>query len=609
MYLTKEINGLSLNNITSYNTSPTIQSYGTTSASISWYSVPNAVSYEVFLSNDNVTYSLYASTSANTLSLSGLDQNSRYYLNIIAKVNGGFGYTSFQTSASIGPTLLIYDGLSGSYGTLLNSRTTDVGNLTWTANNAYILSGNNKITLSTEIDGAFAYLTLPYTSYKIETELVSTYSDDYNKYYSALLINYINANNFMHIEPSTENDQIYIYRCIGGVYTLIYTIPRTISNGEIIPIKVDIENTEITLEIGGLSKFTFVNSWLTPTHKVGFRCSRAGAPTIYGSAGKFYVYERINRIRWPYFTKDVVAQPVVALGTTGQWDDIDINNPNIVWDVDRNEWILNYSGYGGRIEDVQDYGYATSNSLNGPWVKVSANPVLSADVLDGKWAFNGGLARWKNKYWSVQGSGGGTSLRLRISNDMYTWTDHGIVWAPSAGTYYNNAVFDAFLRVTQDDRLELWCAAADAGGIRRIVRAYVNEDYTITKPASYYLEPPSFLFGNQFIGEPSVYVPPGKEGQEYLINFDSGTFNSASRSIAQAVTIDGGATWTWRLDASKADPARPFESVQNFDSFVIVDNGVMHLFYGAAAYNGATLGIGIQIGHSSCNWTYSSLSY
>ena len=611
MYFINNLNSLSLQTTSaSYNTAPKTDNFGSTSASISWYAVPNAIEYSVMLSiNNGLTYNLYNTTTNTNTTISGLDPSTTYHVRIYAKINGGFGFTTFDTTSASGPSLLISDTFIGSYGTSLNNRTTTTGNLTWVANNTYILSGNGKVILNTEVDGVIAYVSLPYSSYHIETSLASTYSDDNNKYYSALLLNYINDNNYFHIEPSSENDAIYIYRKIGGEFTLTYTLPRTITNNEVLNFKVDIENDEITLSINGLPTFVFQNIWLTPTHKVGYRCSRSGSPSVLGSVGEFLIYERYNRIRWPYFTKDVSAVPVVALGASGQWDDVDVNNPNIVWDVDRSEWILNYSGYGARQQDIQDYGYAISNSLNGPWVKSSANPVLSADAQDDKWAFNGGLARWKNKYWSVQGSDGGTSLRLRTSTNMYNWVDRGIVWSPSAGTYYNNAVFDAFLRTTENDTLELWCAVADGSGVRRIARAYVNENYTVTIPQSYYLAPPSLLFGNQFIGEPSVYVPPGKEGVQYLINFDSGTFNSNSRSIAQAVTIDGGQNWVWRLDASKADPSRPFESVQNFDSFVIVDNNIMHLFYGAAAYNGATLDIGIQIGHSQCSWPYTSLIY
>lgn len=527
-----------------------------------------------------------------------------------AKVNASLAATNIDIFAGAGSIIASYitDTFVGADDTPLNGRTTTTGAATWTAGSEYTLDGTGAIKMAaSNADGILAFVTVPQTRFKFTTQLASTFGDTDNKAYMALLIHYIDANNFMHIEPDPQNNVVHIYRKVGGNYTLIFDLPMTLTSGQLVPVTIGIEGNEIKFEIGGFTKFTYFENNITASYKVGFRASSVGTPPAPCRATAIDIAPRGNTIRWPVFTKDASATPIIALGAGGAWDNTDVNNPTVFWHAASSKWICNYSGYNSTQNQIQDFGYALADSLTGPWTKYASNPVIEADGLDDKWAFNGGIAFWQGKYWSVQGSNGGNSLRVRTSTDGYAWTDRGIQWSPGqGGSYCSVTVYDAFLRVTETDQLELWCGVYD-GSLRRIARGYVNADYTITKPASAIFAPPTNVFGNVSIGEPSVFVPPGKEGQEILLSYDSNIFSSTHRSVAHAASLDGGVTWEHRIFASEGVASRPWEALQNFDSHMLLDNNVLHLWYGGAAYDGNVLDIGIQIGHASMPWTYSTL--
>ena len=107
-------------------------------------------------------------------------------------------------------------------------------------------------------------------------------------------------------------------------------------------------------------------------------------------------------------------------------------------------------------------------------------------------------------------------------------------------------------------------------------------------------------------GEPMVYVPPGKEGKEMLITFDTAYANATGdRFISQALTVDGGATWHYRVGALLKGTG--WESKQVFDSCIHQGAGNLYLLYGGADITGAALNLDIQIGIAYAPFPYTSL--
>ena len=122
--------------------------------------------------------------------------------------------------------------------------------------------------------------------------------------------------------------------------------------------------------------------------------------------------------------------------------------------------------------------------------------------------------------------------------------------------------------------------------------------------------PPIDVFGQVYVGEPSVYVPAGQEGKQILISFDGNAMRDSvqcQRRVCQAASLDGGTSWRFRVAASKPAGGGAWESLQNFDSHIERDGNALRLFYAGSDTVGGSLDLNIQLGRSDAVWPVDSL--
>lgn len=317
---------------------------------------------------------------------------------------------------------------------------------------------------------------------------------------------------------------------------------------------------------------------------------------------------------------NVVATAAATSVTLGTWNGTDLNDPSVAYDPINNRWVMAATGYydDGTHAGIQTLGIYYAATLDSPWVAEPLNPVL-ADAATGKYNMNGALV-WYLDHWiyacGSKASNGNiaSAFTFYTSTDLKTWTKQPNLFQPGAsGSFDSAGCYDAFLRVRQDGvTLELWYAGVTTGGgNRKIGMAYsrdgANSWIRSTTPM---LNPPLFDLGGfgaggNYFAEPSAVVPPGKEGKEMLVFFDT-SFAAAptARKIGQAITVDGGATWHYRI-ASTAGSG--WESAQNFDSHPIITPSRFYLFFGGANVAGSALNLNIQIGQQVTEWNSASL--
>lgn len=131
---------------------------------------------------------------------------------------------------------------------------------------------------------------------------------------------------------------------------------------------------------------------------------------------------------------------LISAGSGGQWDDVHVKDPSLVWDGA--QFVCYYSGFDGSAYRI---GRATCATLTGSWTKYGSNPVLD---LGGGGAFDeDGLsfpavlyepadtgAEWKMWYCgfpngATAGNPQGQLVGYATSSDGLSWTKHGAVLA------------------------------------------------------------------------------------------------------------------------------------------------------------------------------------
>lgn len=308
--------------------------------------------------------------------------------------------------------------------------------------------------------------------------------------------------------------------------------------------------------------------------------------------------------------------------TIGEWDGEDVNNPNVTWDPVNNRWVLYYSGYfsdgsnAGAGTRFQHMGVAYATDLMGPWTKDPSNPVFTSSSGDGIYAMNGGLVYHGGQWVHLYGSSTASVIAVATSPDLHTWTRSGTaIPRGSTGEWDQHSVFDGFIRERQDGVLECWYAGRDPSLARGIGRATsIDGGYTWVKdPANPILSPSQLAFlQSSMVGEPSVLVLDGKEDQELLVLFDCPNLAPASagfvsnRRVGGALTFDGGASWRFRTTLMDVGSAAAWDSKQAFDSFMMVEDGTLYLFYAGADTTGPALNLNIQVGVATQEWTYTT---
>src|SRR6185312_8094893 len=255
------------------------------------------------------------------------------------------------------------------------------------------------------------------------------------------------------------------------------------------------------------------------------------------------------------------SNPLVSLGAGGAYDSNDCNDPNLVFDTPNNRWVMYYSAYNGAKPQSKAFAFATS--IGGPYTKNAGNPAFqSSDSTSA--GEDGGLVFWNNLWWSTYGRSNDNKIGMATSPDLVTWTDRGEVLPLNCPGFSAN-VSGSFLRITQDgSTMQLWYAVNSGNTIGFVTS---TDGVHFTKGAQY-----QFLTEEVGLGQPNqiysvhAYVPPGKEGKEYLVSVDHYTWAFANeRVITQYVTIDGGQTWHSRY-AALAKSGAGWESNQVFDA-------------------------------------------
>lgn len=522
--------------------------------------------------------------------------------------NSTISYSRDRPSASrilINPVQYIADNFFDTDGTPISSHTPQVGGV-WTQTNAnsfWIQASSLQANRKT--DGDLAVIDCGQSDYNLSASLTS-YSDGTNASGVGLVFRYVDASNFWYCYIDSKNNVCNVYNVASGVSTLMINQYSTINSSMSYLIKLKCKGNNITLFIDNIEIVTVVSSINASATKIGMRYGKTGG-TGNIAIWKNLVVELFTGLvlDWPQFT-EYVSNPVIPLGGVGSWDHKDINNPNVVWDPNNNVWQMYYSGYDGDGDNIQEFGLASATNLLGPWTKNASNPILTSNGTDGIYAWNGGLIYWNGLWYNYYCSNNATKIRVATSPDLVTWTRQQIALdLGTAGTWDSGGPFDGFARIRQDgNTIELWYAAQDSGNTKRGLGYATSTDglnftRNIFNPV---FVTPSWanVFSN--IGEPSIYVPTGQEGKQMLLSFDS-CFTTGNRFISQAITIDGGKTWHYRVGALNKD-ASGWASTQNFDSFIMVNSGTMYLFHSGADLPGTALALDIQIGVA----TYTPLS-
>ena len=423
---------------------------------------------------------------------------------------------------------------------------------------------------------------------------------------AGLVFRYANAQNYWYYElqPDQGDGGFAVFRVIDAEPTKVMVWTSPYAAGSLHDLRVDIFECDITLWADGVEIGT-ISDTTTGYGATGYGL-RAGSaqPCTFDSIGAApFAGTRIN---WPRVELGRPATLDVPLGAEGSWEDTDINDPNVVWDHDTMRWANAYTGYRDDPNDTaihQQLGIAYADTLNGPWTKAPGNPVFGV-ADDSQNAENGGLVyvpvfrKWLHNY-NVAGSG---EIRFATAEHLTgPWTRIAPVLLGS----------DPFLRVQEDGvTVECWWGAGYPNA--KLYRALSTDlGQSWSAPEVTIATNPKFgAFGGN--AEPTVYVPPGKEGKEMLVfcdiveNVHGSPFR---RSIVCAATLDGGTTWHWRLVGGGSNQEDAFDRNQWFDSSPVYAEGAFHLFIGAAKYDGLILNIGIQLGHVAVDWSpYRTLS-
>jgi predicted GH43/DUF377 family glycosyl hydrolase len=293
--------------------------------------------------------------------------------------------------------------------------------------------------------------------------------------------------------------------------------------------------------------------------------------------------------------------PVLDLGSTGEWDDTQHYFPNVIYDGQK--YVLWYSGYNGTTWRV---GYATTQDEDG-WMKYPTNPVLDLGVP----------TSWDDDYVahpSVYYDGvtfhmwysGESAINNRIG---YASSPDGIVWTkypdpvvdlgPSSSwddyhTYSPTVLFDGVL-------FHMWYSGFD-GSIWRIGYANSSDGISWTKHPMPVLDLGSGTsWDDERVYSPSVIFDgttyhmwyAGYDGSNYRMGYAT-SINGINwtRNGANPV-FDVGAGGTW-------------DDTRVFGPTVIYFENLYHMWY--TGFDGTNYKIGYATSADGITWTKSALN-
>lgn len=496
-----------------------------------------------------------------------------------------------RSPASASPTTLAGDSFAGTAATSLSGRSSDRGTAqTWTVvSGTWQIDGSGHVSPTAATDGLLAVMPLPAavsSSYSVSLDVVIGKSGA-SSISQGLVFRYVDSSNYWYFQaPPSGGNNWQVYKVVAGTHTQVLQFGITKTNGTTVTMRLDIWGRDVTVYLDGVEIYTIVDATNAAVQKIGLRQGISGGFATPGVFSNLRVTSYASaKLNVPRLDASPSVQ-VIPHGTAGSWDDTDDNNPNVVWDPVNNRWVLYYSGFtSASSSTIQGMGLAYADSLDGPWTKDPSNPVVPAATGNVE---NGALIYHFGRWIKVEDGGG-----WYTSSDLHTWTPLTVFGIAPIG--------DPFLRVNENGLLEVWYGnAIPATAIMRQASA----DGGVTwDPAVTVLSIPAYLTTRGH-GEPSVWVPPGKEGVEAIVFVDTINEGAGHGVISAVVTVDGGTTWHWHQIAGGSGSG--FDSFQKFDSFPVgVDpvTGVFYLFHSGAPLPGGEVNLDSTIGRMAVQFT------
>ncbi|HUC90007.1 MAG TPA: hypothetical protein VMR45_04350 [Patescibacteria group bacterium] len=509
---------------------------------------------------------------------------------------------------SIYSTATLQDDFNDINGTLLSNHTLNIAppKAKWsqTSTTAFYIQ-SNLLVPDRLANFDRAWITSGITNFTVTCTLTPYYVSSTVKNMPGIMFYYLNNSNYYYFILDGAST-IYMYQVLNGSTNQLMNIPFSQVSGRAVALRLDCVGGNITLWLDGEEVVTYTIINPTVTSVVGIRSDVGSGGSSEGNAswGNLKVQPYLgSAYNWPIFKKG--SSPIISLGGNGSWESTDIHNPSVVYNPRNSTYNLLYSGYYSGSAGYQQLGLSYTNTIEGAWTKAST-PVFNPSPSS--WQ-NGGICYKNGLSYYIYETNNATTLGLATSPDLNEWTViNSNVISGTASQWDSNGIFDAFLRLRQDgNTFELWYTGSSSSGARAIGYATSTDGVSWTKCINNpVIAQPYWQTQTISLGEPSVFVPPGREGTEVLVSFDAALNGSTGkRFIAQALTVDGGVSWSYRMMASAPGEAL-WQSVQNFDSFIWYENGRLYLFHSGASTVGTAVGLGSQIGLSVAEWPYGS---
>lgn len=512
------------------------------------------------------------------------------------------------SSRSSRPLLYLQDLFTDTNSTAISSHTANLasfGGWSQTNVNSYYIQ-NNTLQPNRQTDGDLATIDSGVSDFSISATIVPSNSGT-TRGIPGIVFRYFNSTNFWYAEVDSYQNTVKIYEVNGGSFNMRVEYNTTVTSDVALSLRVDCIGPNIVLYLNGTEIVTYVSTFNQYMTKVGMRVGISGSPATRVSWDNFQVAPFTGTvINWPVFT-EYASNPILTLGAGGSWEDTDINNANVVYDAANSRYVLHYSGFDGNAGKQQSGGFAYSTTLPGTWTKDAGNPLFDG-LSYGIDSMNGGLVKSGSTWYLYFAASNATVISLATSTDLTNWTVVGTVLTGTANKWDKDFISDAYVRIREDNIWELWYVGSGSSG-RAIGYATSSDGVNWTKVSSN--APTLTRLGwasASPIGEPSVYVPTGKEGQEIMVTYDVAlSSSSTTRLFAQAVSLDGQQTWHYRTGALQKTSGWMSECV--FDSFSVVSNGVMYMFHSGANVANVELFLNSQLGVATAPFPYTSLSY
>ena len=283
------------------------------------------------------------------------------------------------------------------------------------------------------------------------------------------------------------------------------------------------------------------------------------------------------------------SSPILAKGAPGSWEETDVANPDVKWDAPNNRWVMNYSGYSVTANKWK-LGLAYSTDLIN-WTKEPTNPVFSPSVSEGYICSNGSIVYKNGTYYHYYNAGDFLTY-CATSPDLLTWTRQNggapVLPKGATGAIDDIQTADPMARIRDDGVIEIYYIARSSVSAACYAKATSSDGITFTKLGKIADQP---SIGASNAGEPFAFA---FDEIGYRFTHDAASTTN-TRFIIEQFSVDGGATFRVR-GIALAGSGSGWDSVQVFDSCVVLAFGQTYLFYAGAPAPGPAENMGAQIG-------------